>query len=134
MHAIRQHEFGPPSVLVYEEVPDPSPHDDHVVIEVEAAGVHLIDTSIRAGRSGGPFPLPALPMTPGREVAGRLADGRRVVAHLGSLNGGYAERAVAPSSALHSHDLAPAVAVALIGTGRTAMGVLEVASIQPDDV
>ena len=57
--------------------------------------MHLIDTSIRAGRSGGPFPLPALPMTPGHEVAG-TAGGRRVVAHLGMASGGYAE--LAPTS------------------------------------
>jgi hypothetical protein len=30
--------------------------------------LHLLDTSIRSGESGGPFPLPELPMTPGREV------------------------------------------------------------------
>jgi NADPH2:quinone reductase len=132
--AIRQHEFGPPSVLLYEDTADPVPGDDQVLIEVEAAGVHLIDTSIRAGRSGGPFPLPALPMTPGREVAGRVVgDGRRVVAHLGQAAGGYASLAVAPVAALHEHSLDPSVAVALIGTGRTAMGILEVAAVVPGD-
>src|SRR3954469_23091452 len=115
MHAIRLHEFGPPENLRYEELIDPSPGEDQVRIAVEAAGVHLIDTSIRAGRSGGPFPLPALPMTPGREVAGRVVgDGRRVVAHLGQAAGGYASLAVAPVAALHEHSLDPSVAVALI--------------------
>lgn len=78
MYAIRQHEFGPPSVLRYEEVPDPVPVEGEVRIRVGAAGVHLLDTAIRSGVGGGPFPLPELPMTPGREVAGvvdALGDG-----------------------------------------------------------
>src|SRR4051812_14253309 len=135
MHAIRLHEFGPPENLRYEELTDPSPGEDQVRIAVEAAGVHLIDTSIRAGRSGGPFPLPELPMTPGREVAGTV-DGRRVVAHLGMASGGYAELALAPANALHDipEGLASDVAVAAIGTGRTAVGVLEVAEVTSDDV
>src|SRR3954470_16955918 len=135
MHAIRLHEFGPPENLRYEELIDPSPGEDQVRIAVEAAGVHLIDTSIRAGRSGGPFPLPELPMTPGREVAGTV-DGRRVVAHLGMASGGYAELALAPAKALHDipQGLASDVAVAAIGTGRTAVGILEVAELTSDDV
>ena len=72
MHAIRQHDFGGPDTLVLEEVPDLDPGEGQVRIAVEAAGVHLVDTTIRSGESGGPFPLPDLPMTPGREVAGRV--------------------------------------------------------------
>src|SRR3954447_20774354 len=135
MHAIRLHAFGPPENLRYEELSDPSPGEGQVRIAVEAAGVHLIDTSIRAGRSGGPFPLPDLPTTPGREVAGTV-DGRRVVAHLGIAGGGYAELALAPESALHEipEGLASDVAVAAIGTGRTAVGILEVAELTSEDV
>jgi NADPH:quinone reductase len=146
MHAIRQHEFGPAENLTYEEVADPVPAADQVRIAVEAAGVHLLDTTIRKGQSGGPFPLPDLPMTPGREVAGRVDAvapgvdegwrGRRVVAHLGMASGGYAELALAPVGALHElpDDLAADVAVAMIGTGRTTMGILEVAQPTPEDV
>jgi NADPH:quinone reductase len=146
MHAIRQHEFGPADTLRYEEVPDPVPGADQVRIVVEATGVHLIDTAIRRGEQGGPFPLPDLPMTPGREVAGRVdavgpgADdgwmGRRVVAHLGLASGGYASAAIAPVAALHEIPdvLSAEVAVAAIGTGRTAQGVLEVADLSADDV
>jgi NADPH:quinone reductase len=146
MHAIRQHQFGPPDTLAYEEVPDPTPGEGHVRIAVEAAGVHLLDTTIRQGETGGPFPVPTLPMTPGREVAGRVDAtgagvddawlGRRVVAHLGQASGGYAELAVAPVTSLHElpdHLDAPA-AVAMIGTGRTAMGILDVAALNPKDV
>jgi NADPH:quinone reductase len=146
MHAIRQHEFGPAENLAYEEVADPVPVGGQVRIAVEAAGVHLLDTAIRKGQSGGPFPLPDLPMTPGREVAGRVDAvgpgideawrGRRVVAHLGMASGGYAELAVAPVEALHElpDPLAADVAVAMIGTGRTTMGILEVAEPTSEDV
>jgi NADPH:quinone reductase len=145
MRAIRQHEFGPAENLVYEELPDPVPDDGRVRIAVEASGVHLIDTAIRGGDSWG-YPVPDLPMTPGREVAGRVDlvgpgvgeewIGRRVVAHLGPTSGGYAELAVASVEALHEipGDLAAEAAVAAIGTGRTAVAILEVAALTADDV
>jgi len=67
MKAIRVHEFGPPSVMGLEEVPDPQPGPGQVVVEVKAAGVNPIDCYIR---SGSYTPLPALPYTPGIEGAG----------------------------------------------------------------
>ena len=91
--------------------PTPSPGPGRSRIAVAAAGVHLLDTSIRAGTSGGPFPLPELPMTPGREVAGVVDAvgegvdaawlGRRAVAHLGQASGGDATRAVREAEAVH---------------------------------
>jgi NADPH2:quinone reductase len=144
--AIRQDEFGPAEVLALVEVPDPEPGPGQVRIDVAAAGVHVIDTAIRAGRAGGPFPLPRLPTIPGREVAGVVGAvgpdvdpgwrGRPVAAHLGAGGGGYAERVVADVTALHAlPDGTPAAeAVAMVGTGRTALGVLEVAALGPDDV
>jgi NADPH:quinone reductase len=146
MHAIVQHEFGPAETLRYDEVPDPEPGPGQVGIVVAAAGVHLLDTMIRRGVNGGPFPLPDLPMTPGREVAGRVDRvgpgvdaawiGRAVVAHLGAASGGYAERAVAPVDALHEipDTLGPEAAVAMIGTGRTAVGILDSAELVSDDL
>lgn len=145
MHAIRLYAFGPPSNLRYEPVEDPSIGADQVRISVTAAGVHL-DTTIRSGASGGPFPLPALPTTPGREVAGVVDAvgaevdpawlGKRVVAHLGQASGGYAELAVVAASALHEvpESVSDDVAVAMIGTGRTTMGILEGAALRADDV
>ncbi len=44
MKAIRQSEFGPAESLRYEDVPDPEPAEGQVLLAVEAAGVHLIDT------------------------------------------------------------------------------------------
>ena len=146
MHAIRQYEFGPAENLRYEELPDPAPAAGQVGIAVEASGVHLVDTAIRRGEGGRFFPLPQLPMVPGREVAGVVDQigpgtdpgwlGTRVVAHLGQANGGYAERAVAPAEALHAipRDLAADAAVAAIGTGRTAVAILDVAALTAEDV
>jgi NADPH:quinone reductase len=146
MHAIRQYEFGPAENLRYEELPDPVPAGDQVRIAVEASGVHLIDTAIRRGDEAGPYSRPDLPMVPGREVAGTVHAagtsaggdwiGRRVVAHLGPASGGYAELAVAPLESLHEipDQLTADAAVAMIGTGRTAMGILEAAALTADDV
>ena len=145
MKAIRQYEFGEADTLRYEDVPDPEPGPGQVRIRVAVAGAHLVDTTLRRGSAEGP-PLPDLPTTPGREVAGTVdllgpgVDagwlGRRVVAHLGATGGGYAELAVAPVAALHAlpDTLAADAAVALVGTGRTALAVLELAAVGPDDV
>jgi NADPH2:quinone reductase len=147
MRAIRMHEFGPVEVLRYEELDDPKPGPGQVRIAAAAIGVHLVDTTIRSGAmTDGPLASPSLPTIPGREVAGRVDAvgdevdpawlGTRVVAHLGVASGGYAELAVVAESSLHrlADGLADEAAVAMIGTGRTAMGVLDVAAITPDDV
>ncbi|TQL67475.1 NADPH2:quinone reductase [Nocardioides albertanoniae] len=147
MRAIRQHEFGGPEVLSIEEVPDPVPGPGQVRIRVEAAGIHRLDTSIRAGDLPPTMPRPELPMTPGREVAGvvdAIGEGvdeaweqAKVVAHLGpGSSGGYAELAIADQTQLYRRPdgLGAPEAVAAIGTGRTSAAVLEAAEITPDDV
>lgn len=147
MRAIRQHEFGGPEVLRLEEVPDPTPGPGQVRIRVEAAGVHRLDTSIRAAALPPTMPRPELPMTPGREVAGVIDQigegvdeawqGAKVVAHLGpGSSGGYAELAVADETQLYRRPdgLDSPTAVAAIGTGRTSAAVLEAAEITPEDV
>ncbi|NDZ97858.1 zinc-binding dehydrogenase, partial [Streptomyces sp. SID10116] len=146
MRAIRLHAFGPAENLVLDEIPDPEPGKGQVRITVAAAGVHLLDTAVREGIQG-PLPeLPALPTVPGREIAGivdELGDdvpahwlGKRVVAHIGFAPGGYAERVVTEASRLHEvpDDLDSAEAVALIGTGRTTMGILRFTTLTPDSV
>jgi NADPH2:quinone reductase len=146
MHAIRLHAFGPASNMRYEEVPDPLPGAGQVRIAVAASGVHLVDTLIRAGKTAGSMPPPDLPAIPGREVAGRVDAvgddvdegwvGQRVVAHLGAASAGYAELAVAAVGALHvlPDGLADDAAVAMIGTGRTAVAILELAELTADDI
>ncbi|TCK26411.1 zinc-binding dehydrogenase [Pseudonocardia endophytica] len=140
MDAIVQEEFGPPDVLVARDVPDPAPGRGQVRVRVAAAGVHLVDTRLRAGEAGGPFGLPELPMVPGREVAGVVdavgADtdpdwlGVRVSAHLGpAASGGYAELAVTDADALHRlpDHVSEVDAVAVLGTGRMTTGLLSLA-------
>ncbi|MBO8187890.1 zinc-binding dehydrogenase [Streptomyces spirodelae] len=136
MHAVRLHAFGPAENLTYEEVPDPLPGPGQVRIAVRAAGVHLLDATLRAGVRQGPLPLPELPTIPGREVAGTVEAlgegtpehwlGQQVTVHLGRAPGGYAELVVADATALQPvpDALSAAQAVAMIGTGRTVMGVL----------
>ncbi|MFF7882013.1 zinc-binding dehydrogenase [Streptomyces sp. NPDC020794] len=146
MHAVRLHTFGPAENLTYERTEDPEPGPGQVRIAVAAAGVHLLDTALRAGARG-PAPAPTpLPTIPGREVAGTVESlgagveghwlGRRVVAHLGFAPGGYAELAVTDVDRLHEipENLDFAQAVAMIGTGRTTMGILRFAELGPDSV
>jgi NADPH2:quinone reductase len=145
MHAIRLHAFGPPDNLVLDDLPDLSPGPGQVRIAVEASGVHLLDTTLRRGDPG-PIPLPELPTVPGREVAGVVDAlgpdtdavwlGRRVAAHLGQVPGGYAEQAVTAVEQLFAvpdHVSFPD-AVAAVGTGRTALGVVELEPPTADDV
>lgn len=146
MHAIRLHAFGPAERLTYETVEDPAPGPGEVRIAVAAAGVHLLDTALREGTQVGPVPLPELPTVPGREVAGTVEAlgegtdptwlGRRVVAHLGTAPGGYAELAVVAADRLHPipEGLGAGQAVAMIGTGRTTMGILRFAELTADDI
>ncbi|GAA2831896.1 zinc-binding dehydrogenase [Kribbella solani] len=147
MKAIRLHEFGPAENLRYEDVPDPVPTAGMVLLDVEAAGVHLVDTMIRTGPvPDSPFPVPELPTIPGREVAGRVSAvgpdvdeawiGKRVVVHLGMVPGGYAARAVAKVESLYElpGHVDAADAVAAIGTGRTTAGILREANLTADDV
>ncbi|MEV7414607.1 zinc-binding dehydrogenase [Streptomyces sp. NPDC089919] len=146
MHAVRLHAFGPAENLSYEKAEDPVPGPGQVRIAVAAAGVHLLDTAVREGHQG-PLPaLPELPTVPGREVAGTVDAlgagtdpgwlGKRVVAHLGPVPGGYAELAVTGAERLHEipAGLDEAAAVAMIGTGRTALGILQFAALGPDAV
>ncbi|MFE2234525.1 zinc-binding dehydrogenase [Streptomyces sp. NPDC059442] len=146
MHAIRLHAFGPAENLVHEETADPVPGPGQVRIAVAAAGVHLLDTALREGMTG-PFPAPAeLPTIPGREVAGTVDAlgegtdpswlGRRVVAHLGLAPGGYAELAVVDATRLHAlpDTLGEAEAVAMVGTGRTTLGILQFTTLGPESV
>ncbi|MEU1757013.1 zinc-binding dehydrogenase [Micromonospora matsumotoense] len=146
MRAIRLHRFGPATNLVLDDLPDLAPAPGQVRIAVAASGVHLLDTALRRGEAGGPLPLPALPTVPGREVAGTVDlvgagvdeawRGRRVVAHLGMVPGGYAEQAVTAVESLHvvPEGTGFADAVALVGTGRTALGVFELEPPTADDV
>jgi NADPH2:quinone reductase len=67
MKAIRVHQFGDPDVLKLEDVPDPVPGPNQVVVTARAVGVNPVDTYIRSGKYA--F-RPPLPYTPGADAAG----------------------------------------------------------------
>lgn len=104
MKAVRFHKTGGPEVLVYEELPDPTPGDHEVVIRVEAAGVNFADVMRRRGDDY-PDPSPT-PFTLGAEVAGTVAAvgksvtwltvGMPVLAAPGA--GGYAQYICVPAA------------------------------------
>jgi NADPH:quinone reductase-like Zn-dependent oxidoreductase len=106
MMAWRIHEFGPPSVMRFEEVPRPNPGPGEVLIKVEAVGVGLWDSWIRAGMSVLAQPLP---LTLGSDLSGDIvavgagiADLREGDSVYGVTNprfvGAYAEYAVASAA------------------------------------
>jgi zinc-binding alcohol dehydrogenase/oxidoreductase len=66
--AIRIHEDGGPEVLRYEDVPDPTPADGEVLIELRAASLNHLDVWVRKG----------LPSVPKPHILG--ADGSGVIA------------------------------------------------------
>ncbi len=67
MKACRVHRFGPPEVIVFEDVDPPAPQAREVLVRVIAAGVGPWDALVRSGRSGLPQPLP---LTLGADIAG----------------------------------------------------------------
>jgi NADPH:quinone reductase len=69
MKAMVIHQFGPPDVLTYEEVPDPQPRAGEIRILIHAATVNrVLDVNLRAGKEGARGPL--LPLIPGVDCAG----------------------------------------------------------------
>jgi zinc-binding alcohol dehydrogenase/oxidoreductase len=80
MQAVRIHAYGPPSNLVFEQVPDPEPAPGEVVVELRTAAVNRRDTAVRRGAYGD-FPLPLVPGSDGAGV--RRDTGEEVVIHPG---------------------------------------------------
>lgn len=149
MRAIVVREFGGPEVLRIEQVPDPVPGAGQLLVEVAAAGIQFIETQTRTGVLQGVSPVAprGLPWTPGREVAGVVtavgdevdADqwlGRRVAGLTpGADGGGYASLALVEAAAAHPlpETLGYPEAVSLLGTGRTALGLVEMAEVGKGD-
>src|SRR5512143_2715961 len=78
MKANRIHQFGPPEVIVFEDVERPEPGFGEVLVRVEASGAGPWDCWVRAGSSVLPQPLP---LTLGADFSGVLeALGPSVVA------------------------------------------------------
>jgi NADPH:quinone reductase len=139
MHAIVMRAAGGPEVLRYEEMPDPTPGPDQVVIQVAAAGINFSDLRSRqaAARS-------TLPRIPGSEAAGTIVAvgegvsqfqvGDVVACH--SVPGCYAEQVAAPLDAVVKlpEGMDPRGAAATMLQGRTAYAMaFHAYAIQPGD-
>lgn len=123
MHAIQVNRFGGPEVLEYVEIPDPVPVAGLEVLEVSGSGVNYADTHAAENSY---LSAQTLPMIPGSEVVGRLADGRRLCGFTATAQGGYAEKAlVAPAACFDVPDsVGDAEALSLLVQGLTAWHLL----------
>jgi len=79
MRAIRFHEYGGPEVLRYEEVADPVPRLDQVLVRVKACAMNHLDLWVRKGTTKSP-----LPHIPGSDVAGEVVEVGKYVTGLRS--------------------------------------------------
>jgi NADPH:quinone reductase-like Zn-dependent oxidoreductase len=69
MKAVRIHQFGGPEVLTYEDVPDPKPRKDQVLIRVRACAMNHLDLWVRKG-----LPGINLPHILGSDIAGEIVE------------------------------------------------------------
>lgn len=69
MKAVRLHDFGGPEVLRYEDVPDPKPRKDQVLVRVRACSLNHLDIWVRKG-----LPGVKLPHILGSDVAGEIVE------------------------------------------------------------
>ena len=69
MKAVRIERFGPPEVVVVEDIPMPSPGKGEVLVRVAAAGVAPWDALIREGKSK---VSPQPPLTLGSDLSGTV--------------------------------------------------------------
>lgn len=106
MKAVQFSRFGGPEVLQLQEVADPSPASNEVLIEVKATTVNRLDLFQRSGSR----PIGNLPFTPGLEAAGVVLQdsngfraGERVLTTRASQargGGGYASKLAVPAEDL----------------------------------
>ncbi len=103
MKAVQITEYGGPEVMQYQDLPDLSPGDGQVVVQIQAAGVNFTDTYSRSGVN--PPPLPWVVGVEGAGVVRQLGQGVSglnegdVVAY-SSVAGSYAEQALVPGNRL----------------------------------
>ena len=107
MKAARIHAYGTIADILIEDMPDPAPGLDDVLIRVEAAALNPLENKLIAGYLKGFFPL-AFPYTLGTDLAGTVvATGRlvatvkpgdRVIARTDpTVGGAFAELAAVPA-------------------------------------
>src|SRR5215470_12186996 len=66
MKAARIHRFGPPDVIIYDDLPSPTPGAGQLLVRVASAGVGHWDALIREGKVA----LQPLPLILGAELSG----------------------------------------------------------------
>lgn len=104
MRAIVITEHGGPEVLRLQEVPDPVPAEDEVLIRVKAFGINHAETHMRKGEWPEATPISGIEAvgTVVHDPSGSLAEGTTVVTIMGGLgrtrNGSYAEYVAAAAS------------------------------------
>lgn len=76
MKAVRIHEFGGPEVLRYEDVADPKPRKDQVLVRVRACAMNHLDIWVRKG-----LPGVKLPHILGSDVAGEIVEAGEYVSN-----------------------------------------------------
>jgi NADPH:quinone reductase-like Zn-dependent oxidoreductase len=69
MKAVRIHQFGGPEVLTYEDIPDPRPRKNEVLVRVRACALNHLDVWVRKG-----LPGVKLPHILGSDVAGEVVE------------------------------------------------------------
>ncbi|MGB1449342.1 MAG: NADPH:quinone oxidoreductase family protein [Flavobacteriaceae bacterium] len=102
MKAIVCEQYGPPSDLKLKDLPALKAGEKDVVIRVKACSLNFPDTLIIQGKYQY---KPALPFTPGSDIAGTVSEVGSAVKHLkvgdevfGFVpNGGFAEEVIAPA-------------------------------------
>jgi NADPH:quinone reductase-like Zn-dependent oxidoreductase len=77
MKAVRIHEFGGPEVLRYEDIPDPKPREDQVLVRIKACALNHVDLWIRKG-----LPGVTLPHILGADIAGEIVESGEYVTGL----------------------------------------------------
>jgi NADPH:quinone reductase len=107
MKAIRAHDWCGPRDLVIDEIDQPQPGPGQILIRVKSAGLNFPDLLIISGKYQY---KPALPFSPGFEIAGtiekigpdvkKFRTGQSVIAQVAV--GGFAEYAIAEESNVHA--------------------------------
>jgi NADPH:quinone reductase-like Zn-dependent oxidoreductase len=69
MKAVRIHQFGGPEVLAYEDMADPRPRHDQVLVRVRACSLNHLDLWVRGG-----LPGVKLPHILGSDIAGEIVE------------------------------------------------------------
>lgn len=137
MQAIRVHEFGGADVLKLEDLPRPQPGPGEVLVSVRAIGVNPVDWKIREGHMR---ERTQLPLTPGRDFAGEVAEpgpgvpllpGDRI---FGFARGSYAQFALAAASEVAKIPASVSLeqAAALPTPGLTASQMITRAALRPE--